>query len=184
LAALGVTACAPVRKYSVRLDEPEVRRVQARIRTIEAGPLLFDTDAGHTLRSDNSRIIALSPGGEGLQRPATWEGALGRASGGVELVVIERNRREPDRRLARAGGVTALAGLGVGLTGLVLVAGAAAIAGPANDTRRGAFAGLVTMAIGAGISIVGGTVAIVGMAPSIETGTPSSAQDLGRGRLR
>ena len=43
---------------------------------------------------------------------------------------------------------------------------------------------MIPLLLGAGIALVGGTVAIVGMAPAIETGTPMVAVDLGRGRLR
>jgi len=194
-AAISVTACGHVGKYTVRLDEPEVKRAQEHLQGSVDQDLVIETDAGHTLSDRNTRVISARtlddggslparPGPVAWSKPQTLRGALGGLDGGVQLVVVEHKPGRANRRLIEAGGITAISGAGVGLVGLVIVAGAVAIAGPANDTRRGAVGGGITMLVGAGVAIVGGLIALAGAAPAIEPGVPSTAEDLGRGRLR
>lgn len=196
-ASLGTTGCGHAGKYTVRLDEPEVRKAKERLQGPGNEELVIETDAGHTLSGESTRVISAQPirdGGSAApgdrpgpvawSKPQTLRGTLAGLDGGTQLVVVEHQHGRANRRLIEAGGITAISGGGIGGIGLLVVAGSVAVAGPEGNNRRWLVGGGITMLVGAGVAIVGGILALAGAAPAIEPGVPLTAEDLGRGRLR
>ena len=170
-AALACTACAQVGKYTLRFDAEGLRRARERVQREDAPHVSIETDSGRVLSSAYLRVIETKPDGREAQRwrdPVSFSAGLPAGEGGATLVVVERRRGEPNKKLVAGGKYTAIAGGAVGAVGLLLGIGAVLVAGPANDTHRVGYAGAIVLGAGATIALVGGTIALVGIAPGGE----------------